>query len=440
MIVPRNPLLAVYAGLLVPAAIVAALSSDFRIIGFLIIGLVVLACLLDAVRAFTQLDGLHVQLDDSVRFFKDREGPIPVRFQHTAPHPRDLRFGLPLPAVFRSDQTDLAISLPVSTQALLVQWPATPLQRGQYQLDRCYVEAASPFGFWALRRAFPVSCELRVYPNLLADAKRAASFLNRGLTGVHLQRQVGQGREFDKLREYLPGDDFGEIHWKATARKGKPITKVFQVEKTQEIYVIVDASRLTARPTALSPEPLLERYVNTALLLGLAAERQGDLFGLVTFSDRVESFVRARNGKAHYSACRDALYTLQPKLVTPDFDELFTFLRLRLSRRALLVFLTELDDHVLAEAFQKRIGLLRKHLIVAGMIRPEDARPVFANPQIKSLDDVYAELGGQMRLNQLRELEGILRRGGVRFYLFEPETLAHDLTIVYQNIKQRQLL
>src|SRR5208282_4117081 len=134
------------------------------------------------------------------------------------------------------------------------------------------------------------------------------------------------------------------IHWKATARRGKPITKVFQIEKTQEVYVIVDASRLSARevqssrskvqgsmlpddtqPGILNPEPgtsTLERFVTAALVLGLAAERQGDLFGLLTFTDKVEKFVRAKNGKNHYSTCRDALYTLEPKIVTPDFDEL----------------------------------------------------------------------------------------------------------------------
>ena len=90
--------------------------------------------------------------------------------------------------------------------------------------------------------------EIRVYPNLLTERKNlAALFLNRGTFGIHAQRQVGKGRDFEKLREYVPGDGYDEIHWKATARRGRPITKVFQIEKTQEIYVIVDASRLSAR-------------------------------------------------------------------------------------------------------------------------------------------------------------------------------------------------
>src|SRR5262249_29460362 len=140
---------------------------------------------------------------------------------------------------------------------------------------------------------------------------------------------------------------------------------------------------LTARPPAGEAESIsdtiLERFVSASLLFGLAAERQGDLFGLATFSDRVHSFVRARNGKAHYSACREAIYNLQPRLVTPDYAELCSFLRLRLRRRALLVFLTELDDPVLAESFQSAVNVLRRqHLIVVGMVAPQEARPLFS--------------------------------------------------------------
>ena len=102
----------------------------------------------------------------------------------------------------------------------------------------------------------------------------------------YLLRQIGRGREFEKLREYVAGDGLDEIHWKAAARRGRPITKVFQVERTQEIYVIIDASRLSAR--TMGEETALEREVAGALLTGAAAERAGDLFGLAAFSDRVE--------------------------------------------------------------------------------------------------------------------------------------------------------
>src|SRR5262249_57242960 len=120
----------------------------------------------------------------------------------------------------------------------------------------------------------PVQAEVRVYPNLIAERKKlAALFLNRGPLGLHARRQVGKGRDFEKLREYVPGDSFDEIHWKATARRAKPITKVFQIERTQEVYVVLDASRLSSRNTK-SGTSILERQITAALILGLATEQQ----------------------------------------------------------------------------------------------------------------------------------------------------------------------
>jgi uncharacterized protein (DUF58 family) len=282
--------------------------------------------------------------------------------------------------------------------------------------------------------------------------------------GLHAQRQVGKGRDFEKLREYVAGDSFDEIHWKATARRGKPITKVFQIEKTQEVYVIVDASRLSARPApgsqpkaqipALpngnlqsknlnieSQNSILERFVTAALVLGLAAEQQGDLFGLLTFSDKVEKFVRAKNGQAHYSACRDALYTLQPKIVTPDFDELCTFIRLRLRRRALLLFLTSLDDPAHAESFVRNIELIRRqHVVLVNMLQPPGASSLFTNPNLGSMDELYQHLGGHLLWQKLRELGKVLQRRGVQFSLLQNERLSAELVSQYLSIKQRQLL
>ena len=176
-------------------------------------------------------------------------------------------------------------------------------------------------------------------------------------------------------------------------------------------------------------------------MLGLAAEQQGDLFGVLTFTDKVERFVRAKNGKAHYSACRDALYTLQPQIVSPDFDELCTFIRLQLRRRTLLFFLTALDDPVLAESFVRNLELIRRqHLVLVNMLPPPGVAPVFSNPNVVSVDQLYEHLGGHLQWQKLRELEKVLKRRGVQFSLLGNERLSAELVSQYLNVKRRQLL
>jgi len=441
MIVPGHRLLIWTALVTLPAALMAALVPPLLPIAAAAVILFAVLAALDAVLGLRALDGIRILLPPVVRFSKDRAGAIEIQIQNERQKPRQLRLGLPLPREFSAPQEDLDVILPADALLSRIAWPCTPARRGRYPLEQCHLETASPLGFWAVRAAAPATCELRVYPNLLLERNASASvFLNRRSLGAHAQRQIGKGRDFEQLRDYISGDGYEDIHWKATAKRGHPVTKIFQIERTQEIYVVVDPSRLSARP-APGGVTVLERFITAGLVLGLAARQQGDLFGLVTFSDRVENFVRAKNGRAHYDLCRDAIYELHPREVTPDFEELASFIRLRLRRRALIVVLTALDDPVLAESFVRAANLIcRQHIILVNMMPPPEIGPMFTGPAVASLDDLYERLGGHILWNQLRELEILLQRRGVRFSLVRNEALSAQLITQYMSVKRRQLL
>jgi uncharacterized protein (DUF58 family) len=162
---------------------------------------------------------------------------------------------------------------------------------------------------------------------------------------------------------------------------------------------------------------------------------------LLTFDDRVRKFVRAKNGRAHYDVCRDALYALQARSVTPDFAELFTFIATKIRRRALLLLLTNLDDPALSESFTGNIGLIsRRHLVIVNTLKPVEADPLFSNPDVNSIDDIYRRLGGHLLWRHLRETERHLHRRGVGFNQFENENLCADLVTQYMSVKKRQVL
>jgi len=437
MIVPRSKLLFWVAALVVPLALLAALAPDAAPFCILIAGGLALAVLADGLGAGKSLAGIGIELQPITRMAKNREAGLELRIRNDPPRRRSLRVALGLPPEISVATEELEIVLPADSQWSRLAWNCTPAKRGNYRIAAVYAEGISPLGFWGARKAFPVQSEIRVYPNLLTERRNlAALFLNRGLSGLHVHRQVGKGRDFEKLREYAAGDSFDEIHWKATARRAKPITKVFQIERTQEIYVVVDASRLSARQAgARASDSILERLVTAALVLDLAAEQQGDLFGLLAFTNKVETFVRARSGRTHYNACRDALYTLQPRIVTPDFDELATFIRLRLRRRALIIFLTALDDPSIAENFVRNIDLIRRqHLVLVNMIRQTGTAPLFTDSSVASVDDLYEMLGGHLRWQKLRQLEKTLERRGIRFSMIENERLCAELISQYLRV------
>jgi uncharacterized protein (DUF58 family) len=432
MIVPSQRLLWLIGLLLFPVAVLGALLPGAAWIALAVLLVIAIAVLADLLLSRGSLDDAAVSLASPQRTFLRREQHLPVKI--TSAVTRKLRVGLALPGSLQAAFEDTWLNVPAGD--FFFDWAVTPQRRGHFTIPTAHLEAPSALGLWDLRRALPLATEVRVYPNVREG--EALSALQRDQTGIKAIRQVGKGRDFEKLREYLPGDSLDEIHWKATARRGQPITKVFQIERTQEIYVIVDSSRLSAR--LVDGQSALDRYLTSALVLGLAAEKRGDLFGLVTFADQVTGFVRARNGKSHYAACRDSIYRLESSAVPADFDELFAFLRSRLRRRALLIVLTNLDDPVLAESFTRASRLLsQKHLVVAGMLAPPGAEPLFSSDATDQ-DDIYRKLGGHLAWRSLRQIEIDLQRHGVRFRRFPAPQLSSGLIDIYDEIKQRQLL
>jgi uncharacterized protein (DUF58 family) len=443
MIVPRSRLLFWVAALVLPCALLAALRPGAASISAFLAGGLFVAALADFLRANGSLAGIDIELAPIIRMSKNREARLELRIRNEPRRRRSLRLALDVPPEIAPVREERDVVLPSGAEWSRLEWTCNPLQRGTYQIGAAYIEGVSPLGFWAPRKTIPARCEIRVYPNLSKERKSlAALFLRRGSIGLHVQRQVGHGREFEKLREYVAGDSFDEIHWKASARRGKPITKVFQIERTQEIYVVVDASRLSARPVAPeAPDTILERLVTASLVLGLAAEQQGDLFGLLAFTNKIETFVPAKGGKAHYSACRDALYALQPQSITPDFDELCTFIRLRLRRRALIILLTSLDDPAVAESFVRDVDLIRRqHLVLVSMIRQPGTGLLFSDMEVESVDDLYPRLGAHLRWQKLRQLKKTLQRRGIGFSLSDNERFSADLVSQYLTVKQRQLI
>lgn len=444
MIVPRARLLICVGAILLPLAALGAVAPATTALSAVIVAALLAIAVVDAFRSHEAFGGIRIELPEMVRLQKDRPGTFSARIHHESPAERLLRIGFAFPDEIVSEPEDRFVLLPANCPVSQLEWPVTADRRGRYVLEEVYLESISPLGLWAARTSRPARMELRVYPNLFAERKNvAALFLHRRQIGIHAQRMAGQGREFEKLREYVPGDSYDEIHWKASAKRGRPVTKVFQIERTQEVYVLVDASRLAARELTVDNvrTTVLERFVTGALLLGVAAEQQGDQFGLITFSDRVLSFVRARSGQAHFAACRDRLYGLQPQAVTPDFDEVCAFVRLRLRRRALLIFLTALDDPMLAENFTSATGLIsRQHLIIADMLRPFGAHPLFSGEAVSNIDDLYRQLGGHLQWKSLRELENVLRRRGVRMAQLDPARVSAELVAQHAGIKRQQLL
>jgi uncharacterized protein (DUF58 family) len=432
MIVPGSRILLAAALVVLPAATLAGIMPALALPCAGILAVCFAASVVDALLSGRRVAALGGSAPVLVRLTKDVRADVTITLENRSAWALSVRAGLAMPAGVESERLTENVTLQPGRSALA--WPCTGVTRGDHALRDLYVEAPSPLGLWLARARLPVACNLRVYPNL-RDRATAALFLRAPNAGMRVHRQVGKGREFERLREYIPGDSYEDVHWKATAHRRTPVVKLYQVEQAQEVYVLVDASRLSAR------EQILESYVTAALHLALAAERQGDRFGLVTFSDRPHRLVRARNGMDHFRLCRETIYNLHARRVSPDFRELFTSLQVNLRRRSLLIFFTSLDDPLLAETFAREVSLMaRRHLVLVNVMRTAGSQPLFEGDAPGDVESAYRALAGQMRWNKMHELQIALRNRGVRLSVVDPQNIKAQATSAYLEIKRRQLL
>ncbi len=432
MIVPNSRLILLAALIALPALALVPLQPEFTVAAALLVAAGCIVAGLDGWAGSRRSNALRAEAPSSIRLTQGRVAPVPLIFQNSSPQPFAARIALALPEGVVSDQATLPCEAPPGRSSL--EWPLTGMVRGERRLNQLHIENRSPLGLWNIHSARGIVCELRVYPNL-RDRASAALLQRTAAAGVRLHRQVGKGREFDRLRQFMPGDSYEDVYWKGTAKRRSPVVKIYHLEHSQQVYVALDCSRLSA------VEGRLDGYVDAALHLALCAERQGDRFGLILFSDRVHSIVEARRGAAHFRLCRDAIYNVQPRRVNPDFAEICDSLQRKLRRRSLIVFLTGLDDALLAEAFERDVAIIgRRHLVRVHLMRSSESRPMFAGPVPQDLDDAYSALASQLQWNRIRRLQRSLENRGVRLSLLDPGQAKQQVAAAYLDVKRRQLL
>ena len=262
--------------------------------------------------------------------------------------------------------------------------------------------------------------------------------MREGLQGSALLRRVGEGREFESLREFRADDDYRSIDWKATARKTLPITRQYQAERNQRIFLLLDAGRTMASRSGELTK--LDHAVNAALLVAFAALRNDDLVGLIGFSDRIKVCLPPGKGREQLRLLSRSLSELGADRRESDYDLSFGEFERRSARRTLMILFTDFLDPGSAESVTGRIGKLsRRHLPLIALIRDRDVTE--AAYRVPSLADDPFVRGSAREVCD--ELEGGMRRlrcFGADVVHASAEMMGRETLKRYLNIKQKALL
>ena len=288
-----------------------------------------------------------------------RTGEVVYRWTNPSSRPARLHVREVRPDILGGLQAPRALAIPPRA-AVREPVPVVPLRRGRETGAGSFViDSMGPLGLGRHRVRLPLPWDVVVYPPLVSVRLRASvADARRRDAGMKPIRRLGEGRLFESLREWVPGDDLRHIDWKATARRAKVITRQYEAERRQQVLLVLDTGRLMTADVAAGVARL-DFAVQAALELAYAAAQHDDNVGIMTFADGVQHFVAPERGRAGVRRVLDVLAEVQPKLVEPDYPGAFRYLAARNRKRALTVLFTDVIDRFASDALVANVATLR---------------------------------------------------------------------------------
>ncbi len=315
-----------------------------------------------------------------------------------------------------------------------------PPRRGDYRFGDLHLRWETPLGLLRRTRRIPAAGPVKVYPNLV-DVRKYDLLLRRNRLmdlGLRTRRIQGAGGEYARLRDYLPDDEYRRINWKATARRGKPITTEFEAERSQNVMILLDTGRMMRSPVGDIAK--LDYAVNAVLLLAYVATQKGDKVGLLAFADAPTAWVAPRSGKGQFQRMLELLYAVESVPVEPDYGAALAALDARRLKRSLVLVFTELTGSVSTEMLVRQMVRLRtRHLPLLVTVGDPTVQALARQP-ITGSDALYQRTVAEGLLEERRLALDRLQRAGVLTLDVPADELSVAVINRYLEIKERMLL
>ncbi len=297
------------------------------------------------------------------------ENPVLISIRNNSNADAKLKIRDEIPLNFTASGNQFDGTVPAGERKEIV-YHLSPNERGDHRFGDIYVRSKGPLKLVVRQIRIAADQDIRVYPNLVEAAKYELLIRRGRLAQLGLKpfSQTGHGTDFESLRDYQPDDEYRRIDWKATARKSKLISRNYQLERSQTVFILLDTGRTmcvrTGMPSDEEKLSKLDYAVNASLMLAYAATvSSDDQVGLMTFADRVTCYLPPKKGHTQLFSILRALYNIETTTAESDYSAALRQLSSRRSKRSLVVVFTDLLDPESSSGLITHLGLLaKKHL------------------------------------------------------------------------------
>ncbi|RRD02927.1 DUF58 domain-containing protein [Prevotella sp. OH937_COT-195] len=408
-----------------------------------VVGKVLLALFLAAVITETVLlywrHGITARRTCRERFSNGDDNVVRVHVENSFPYKVRIEVVDEIPFVFQ--RRDISFKAVVkANNGTTIEYCLQPKERGVYGFGSIRTFATVAGGLVSRRFTTKAAQDVKVYPSYLMLHRYELLAVSNNLQelGIKRIRRIGHNTDFEHIKEYVQGDDYRTINWKASARRHALMVNVYQDERSQNVYNIIDRGRVMQQ--AFDGMTLLDYAINASLVLSYIAIRKDDKAGLMTFDEKFDTFVPASKQTGQMEILMDCLYGQKTSFGETDYFSLCVHTDKYINRRSLLVLYTNFSDMV---SMHRQLSYLqqlsRKHVLLVVFFLDKEQQEFIESPA-HGVEDYYRHVIAEKFSYEKRLIVSTLRQNGIYSLLTAPDQLSVNIINKYLELKARQVI
>jgi uncharacterized protein (DUF58 family) len=365
--------------------------------------------------------------------------PILIKVENRYPFAIETEIIDEIPDQFQYRENTTCLSLKAN-QTKEFTYELRPLKRGEYAFNNINVFVKSPIGLISRRFRLQAAVTVPVYPSYIQMHKYELLAISNRLVmaGIKKIRRIGHNFEFEQIRNYVHGDDFRTINWKATARQGDFMVNQYQDEKSQQVYSIIDKGRVMQMPfDGLS---LMDYAINASLVISNIAIKKYDKAGLITFTEEKVNVLQAERKPDQMGKILEMLFSQKTRYLESNFELLYGTIKQQIKQRSLLLFYTNFES---LTSLRRRLpffrGLAKNHLLVVIFFENTELQTLTeTTPQ--DIEQIYIKTIAEKMMYEKRQIAAELLKYGIQSILTPPKDLSVNTINKYLELKARGLI
>ncbi len=320
---------------------------------------------------------------------------------------------------------------------LTLDYVVRPVERGVYTFGSVHVFVSSFLGLIQRRFQLAERADVPVYPSILQMRQFELKAFHRTSrdSGIKKIRRIGHSYEFEQIKNYIPGDDFRSVNWKASSRRAELMVNQYEDERSQQVYCVIDKSRSMKMP--FQGMSLLDHAINATLVISNIVLQKGDKAGLISFSDKLGSLIKAERSPRQLDLLLHALYKESSRHLEADYELLYHASRKLIKGRSVLLLFANFESyHALERALPMLRRLNRQHLLVVIFFENTEIADM-AHTECRTMEEIYFQTIALKFVQEKAQIANKLRQYGIQVILTRPEDLSVNTINKYLELKAR---